>query len=105
MTADTTPKDADALLRDLLKREPGVFTGAEENALRAVLAEREQLRDEYGIRVTFTSTRTVEAAVGVYLVDALEALDRFDPEHRTDVVSRETIQRKVGDWRKAGGER
>jgi hypothetical protein len=64
------------------------------------MAERKQLRDEYGIRVTYTSTRSAEGAVADTLAGALAALDRLDAENRSDVISRELIQRPVGDWRK-----
>lgn len=73
--------------------------------LRELLAEREQLRDEYGIRADFTDTTSAEGAVADNLGDALRALDEFDAKHGDRVVNRELVQRPVGDWRKVGGDR
>lgn len=99
----TDPKtDAAAVLRNLLKHEPGIFTTAERDALRAVLTERDQLRPEYGLRITYTSTLTEEGAVAETLGDALAALDQLDAAQRPDVVSRMIIQRPVGQWHEIG---
>lgn len=69
---------------------------------KRLLAEREPLRPEYGMRVTYTSTLTAEGAVADTERQARAMLDRTK-RHR-DVVSAELIQRPVGDWRAVGDE-
>lgn len=75
--------------------------------LRALVVDAQQLRaqgTEYGIRADFTDTTSAEFTVADNLDDALEALAEFDAKHGHRVVSRELVQRPVGDWRKVGGE-
>lgn len=72
---------------------------------QAVLDELEPLRDEFGIRATFTDTTSAEFTVAADLADALRALDEFDARHGGRVVSRTLIKRPVGDWREIGDER
>lgn len=62
--------------------------------------QRGQLRPEYGIRATYTSTLSSEGPVAETLGDALKRLDEFDAMHGHRVVSRELVVRPVGDWRK-----
>jgi len=62
------------------------------------------LRDEYGMRVLYLSTRRLEAALGETADQAraaiaeLDAEDRDDEHYRSDVISRTLIRRKVSDW-------
>lgn len=66
--------------------------------------EREQLRPEFGVRADFLDTTTAEFTVADNLGDALRALDEFDARHGDKVLSRELVERPVGEWRKVGGE-
>lgn len=63
--------------------------------------ERQQLHDEFGLRVTYISTRNVEGAVGEALGDALAAIDQLDAQPG-GVLHRTIIQRPVGAWREIG---
>lgn len=64
----------------------------------AVLEEagHEQLRPEYGIRATFTSTREAEAAIGDDRDEAEARAAKLAA--RNDVVSAMPLRRKVTDW-------
>jgi Asp-tRNA(Asn)/Glu-tRNA(Gln) amidotransferase B subunit len=62
-------------------------------------AEAEKLRTEYGARVTYADTLTAEGPIADTLDEALEALADFDAKGHANVVSRELVQRPVGDWR------
>lgn len=68
-------------------------------------AELDQLRPEYGIRITYTSTLTEEAPVADTEPEARAVLDRLLAERRPDIVSAELIQRKVSEWREIGDAR
>ena len=92
------------MLRNLLKREPGVFTRAEEDALRIVLDERDQLRPEYGIRSEWINGLSSEGSVADTLDGALRALEEFDARHGDRIVSRELVVRPVGKWRQLDAE-
>jgi hypothetical protein len=63
--------------------------------LRAAAAK---LRTEYGARVTYADTLTAEGPIADTLDEALEALAAFDAKGHANVVSRELVQRPVGEW-------
>jgi hypothetical protein len=89
---------------------------SEENAIRILLAaalplhaqqiraEQPPLSPEYGIRAEFISGPDLEVTVAETLGNALAALDEFDAKYGDAVVSRELIERPVGNWRKVGGD-
>lgn len=89
---------------DSLSEYEGIDRDDEARAIVAAVLTQLALTDEYGIRVFYTSTLTEERTVADTLGEALAALDRFDAQGRRDVVSRELIQRPVGEWRKIGKE-
>lgn len=66
------------------------------------LAERAQaaepLYDEYGMRVTYISTRTLEATLADNAAEARAVITRLNSEDRDDVVSRTLIHRQAGEW-------
>jgi hypothetical protein len=73
---------------------------------RELLDENDRLRatqppltDEYGMRITYVSTRSVEGAIADTLAGALEALAAFDAKGRDDVLSRKLRVREVGPWK------
>jgi hypothetical protein len=70
--------------------------------LRAVLAEREQLRPEFGIRTTRISTEISEEPVSDNLDDALALIAAAEAKGRPGVLSREPVQREVSEWHGIG---
>ena len=69
---------------------------AEAKRARAELAE---LRPEYGVRITYTSTRMAEMPVGDDADEAADQVARIAQSR--DVVAAVTIQRPVGAWKAA----
>lgn len=74
-------------------------------ARRAETAERAlaDLTPEFGIRATYLSGRIAEYTVADNLAAALVELDRFDAKRGPDVVSRQLMQRTVGEWKAVNG--
>lgn len=104
--APITDRQLDVLRADLDNRRVAQFNkDVVRKLVHSVELARaaEPLRDEYGIRATYTSTREVEAAIGPGRDEAEARAAQLAT--RDNVVSAVPLQRKVGEWHELGGDR